>query len=373
LNTSHQTIGWFADQSSFDRLELRPPFQRRPVWTNEEKSFLIDSILREYPVPEIYTYTYSGSDGQGDVTAVVDGQQRLRACLEYMTDGYSVSFDLNKLRPMYSLDETPWYGKRFSGLEQSQRDTFRRYKLIVRELEDVTEQEIRHMFHRLNQSTFTLNSQELRYSMYAGGLLGCVEALAKLKQWEQIGMFTIRQRRRMLDSEYISELVVGYLHWPQNKKDNLEHFYRQYAEVFPAENEVKSLFSEVLDFLLELFPKRKMSGTRWYQKSDFYTLFLAVARGQIVKSDSDVLREQLTTFSALVSGDEFADDRGPIGVYKAAVSRAATDRTRRMRREEALIAYLSGQRDELRSAGSDEDDIELDDDDDGEYEDEAEE
>lgn len=58
------------------------------------------------------------------------------------------------------------------------------------------------------------------------------------------------------------------------------------------------------------------------------------------KTDVEQLRNQLTRFSALVSGDEFVDDTGPIGTYKAAFSRAATDRTRRIRREEALLAYL---------------------------------
>ncbi len=48
LNTSHQTIGWFADQNKLGHLILRPPFQRRPVWTEEEKAFLIDSILRTH-------------------------------------------------------------------------------------------------------------------------------------------------------------------------------------------------------------------------------------------------------------------------------------------------------------------------------------
>src|SRR4051794_34470467 len=111
LNTSHQTINWFADQNRLGRLTIKPPFQRRPVWTAEESAYLVDTILRGYPVPEIYIYMKPDAEG-GDHVYVVDGQQRLRACLEFLADGFPVTFDIRKLEPLYSLDDTPWYNKR---------------------------------------------------------------------------------------------------------------------------------------------------------------------------------------------------------------------------------------------------------------------
>jgi len=347
LNTAHQNIGWFADQSDLGRLNLRPPFQRRPVWLQHEKSFLVDSILRGYPVPEIYIYTVPNPDGAGDIIGVVDGQQRLRACLEFMTDSFAVTFDVDKLRPLYTLTDTPWFGKRYSELSSDEKETFRKYKFIVRELEDVSPDEVRHMFHRLNQSNVTLNAQELRYSMYTGGMLQTVEEIAKYKQWDTLGIFTVAQRRRMTDSEYISELIIGTLHWPQNKKDNLNHYYRLYASEFPFATETEDKFKEVLEDMVAIFPKTRMNGTRWYKKSDFYTLFLILARGQLSidrNNDTQVetLRESLLQFGALVDSDSFSDDVGPIGIYREAVSRAATDRARRVRREQSLISYLLG-------------------------------
>lgn len=346
LNTSHQTIGWFADQNRLDHLDLRPPFQRRPVWTEEEKAFLVDTILRGYPVPEIYVYSTPGSDGSSDdVYSVVDGQQRLRACLEFLADGFPVVFDVHKLEPLYTLADTPWFNKRFSQLEDEEKNRFRRYKLIVRDLEGVKDEEIRHMFHRLNQSNVSLNAQELRYSMYQGGMLSVVERLVTREEWDEFRIFTQNQRRRMLDSEFITELVIGYLHWPQNKKDNIDNYYRQYAASFPFAEDVISRFGEVLQYLAKVFPKPRMSGTRWYRKSDFYTLFLAMARGKINidEDDVDTLREKLTDFSARVNQPGgTGDSNDAVQIYKDAVERAATDRARRVRREDALIAFLSG-------------------------------
>jgi hypothetical protein len=280
LNTSHQIVGWFADLNQQGRLVLRPPFQRRPVWTEEEKAFLVDTILRGYPVPEIYVFAAPGTGGSAsDVISIVDGQQRLRTCLEFLADQFPVVFDTHKLEPLYTLADTPWFNKRFSELDADQKISFRRYKLIVRDLEGVSDAEIRHMFHRLNQSNVSLNAQELRYSMYQGGLLEVVEELVKREEWDEFRVFTQTQRRRMLDSEYITELVIGYLHWPQNKKDNIDNYYRQYAAGFPFKDDVLRRFSVVLEYLSKVFPTPRMSGTRWYRKSDFYTLFLAIARG----------------------------------------------------------------------------------------------
>jgi hypothetical protein len=348
LNTSNLSINWFSDQNKLDHLVLRPPFQRRPVWNPEEKAFLVDSILRGYPVPEIYVYSSVSGDGS-DIYSIVDGQQRLRACLEYLADGFPVVFDVHKLEPLYTLADTPWFNKRFSQLSPDEQDRFRRYKLVVRDLEGVGDDQIRHMFHRLNQSNVTLNAQELRYSMYQGGMLAVVEQIVAKEEWEHFRIFTQNQRRRMLDSEFVTELVIGYLHWPQNKKEDIDHYYRQYAADFPFAREVLDRFTIILEYLVKLFPNPRMNGTRWYRKSDFYTLFLVIARGMINIDDVDIalLRGRLTEFSTLVSHPAVSDEPKSVAIYRDAVERAATDRSRRLRRDEALISFLRGEEEQV--------------------------
>ena len=34
-------------------LEIAPPFQRKPVWSIKNKSYLIDTILKRLPIPEL--------------------------------------------------------------------------------------------------------------------------------------------------------------------------------------------------------------------------------------------------------------------------------------------------------------------------------
>ena len=80
-DASQQTLGWFKERYLEGNLEIRPPYQRRPVWSVRQKSNLIESILLKLPVPEIYIHTETSADGK-TTYAVVDGQQRVRSILQ---------------------------------------------------------------------------------------------------------------------------------------------------------------------------------------------------------------------------------------------------------------------------------------------------
>ena len=54
IQTTSRDISWFKQADELHQLQMKPPFQRNLVWTNKQKSFLIDSILNSYPVPELY-------------------------------------------------------------------------------------------------------------------------------------------------------------------------------------------------------------------------------------------------------------------------------------------------------------------------------
>src|SRR6266849_3820895 len=78
-----QSISWFQDQYKACRLELRPPFQRKPVWTDKQRSSLVESILMNIPIPEVYVQVTQNNEG-GELYGVVDGQQRLRTILQFV-------------------------------------------------------------------------------------------------------------------------------------------------------------------------------------------------------------------------------------------------------------------------------------------------
>jgi len=58
-------------------------YQRKLVWTRNEKRSLIDSILKGYPIPLILLATEVSSDGDKSFE-ILDGMQRLNAIFEYI-------------------------------------------------------------------------------------------------------------------------------------------------------------------------------------------------------------------------------------------------------------------------------------------------
>lgn len=87
-----------------DRLKLDPSWQRDPVWAAKKKPALIQSLISGIPIPEITLWLR-----EDDVYVVVDGQQRLRAILDYMNNDYKANDDYYKnLTPeeRNALDET---------------------------------------------------------------------------------------------------------------------------------------------------------------------------------------------------------------------------------------------------------------------------
>ncbi|MDN5850807.1 MAG: DUF262 domain-containing protein [Nitrococcus sp.] len=77
------TISDFIEWNGKRQLVLAPDFQRGSVWSPSAKVFLIDTILNDLPMPQIFFRTKIDATQQSTVREVVDGQQRLRSILEF--------------------------------------------------------------------------------------------------------------------------------------------------------------------------------------------------------------------------------------------------------------------------------------------------
>ncbi len=210
-NTTHN-VAWFKQHFDRDEIELTSSFQRNPVWSTRQKASLIETILLEYPIPELYMQQLTSSDGQ-QKHIVVDGQQRIRSVIEYLDGGYELDEENGK-----------WAGLAFEDLDSEDRTKIYEYNFLVRVLPTMPEPELRAIFQRLNRNTVALNAQELRHATYWGPFIKLMEELANLEFWSSLRIFSANDLRRMSDVEYISELAVAILNGLQNKKRNLEPF-----------------------------------------------------------------------------------------------------------------------------------------------------
>jgi hypothetical protein len=238
-------------------------------------------------------------------------------------------------------------GLTFADLTEDQRKAFFKYKFIIRELPAIEDVEIRAIFTRINRNVMNLNKQELRHATYWGPFIKLMEELGKGTNRTELNIFTPKDVRRMLDIEFISELAVAYLHGIQNKKDALEDWYKTYETGFEDGESVKRRFSLVLEEIRALLGD---SSTRFRKKSDFYTLFLVLADDDVelpLSSDKRLsVRSTLLQFGSHVDAFIKAPPNTQpatenVGKYARAVQKAASDRSTRRARAEALTQELA--------------------------------
>jgi hypothetical protein len=267
----------------------------------------------------------------------VDGQQRLRSCIEFIENAYALS----------GPDVGIFEGAYFDDLSADQKQTIFNYNFVVRKLPDLADEDLRAIFKRINKNTVTLNPQELRHSTYCGQFIQLMEDIANDDRWAEFNIFTTNDVRRMMDIEFISEIAVAILHGPQNKKSTLDKWYAAYEVEFDQRSHLKNLFNKILGEMRSVLPN--LWKTRWKKKSDFYTLFLLFAERRndfpLSSEDRTLLGEKLVEFAARVDQFTASPDQEPapaqtVRAYTIAVERAASDLANRRARLTQLKRYL---------------------------------
>lgn len=261
-NPTNHTISDFKDWNNDSKLVIQPDFQRKAVWNPTSKIMLIDTILKKYPIPKVFIQNTTEEDRT--IRKIIDGQQRITAILEFVNN----KFILDK--PYIGAYE----GKTFADLPKNERDDILQYTIDCNEAYGYTDEQYREIYTRLNKYTVPLNSQELRKAEFPGNFYKLSEKLAASEILDNWKIFTISSRRRLLDVEFISEILAALLEGPQDKKATLDNFYRNYND----ENldELENRFNQILKEIEFIFPDSLIAKTRFKQKADFYSLVLAI-------------------------------------------------------------------------------------------------
>ena len=266
-------ISDIRDWHRSNRLDLQPDFQRNVVWSKAAQIMLIDTILNDIPIPKIYIKTII-KDDENTYRTVVDGQQRLTAIIKFLDD----DLPLNK----------PYDGelknKKFSELPQDIKNMILRYKIDINEINEPTDSEVRDLYARVNKYTVQLNKQELRKADFPGDFIQISEYIASNETedgdnvedfLENAKIFSVAQRRRMLDVEFIEELLAVILEGEQDKKDSLDDLSEKYMDFPDDKKNIQEKFYKIINDMYLIFDNETMpmSQTRFKQKADFYSLF----------------------------------------------------------------------------------------------------
>jgi hypothetical protein len=263
---SPQTIAWFADLYHGRQLDLDPPYQRLSVWNLEYRQYFIDTILRNYPSPQVFLDVEITTGGR-TTYHVVDGKQRLSAILEYLEDKFNTS-------RKHSGDA---FGEKYySELTLDSQNRFLRYIIPVEFLENADDAELQAAFDRLNRNVAKLNAQELRNARYSGAFISLMESLADDPFWKDIGLATTARIRRMLDIEYVSEIFILTMSGIQDGKSYLDKAYSDFDEEIPDIERHRRAYETCKMIILRLWPN--LGTDRFSNFADFYSLWATVAK-----------------------------------------------------------------------------------------------
>jgi hypothetical protein len=312
-------------------LEISPKFQRRAVWLEKERSLLLETLLNQLPFPEIYVHVETDSENGKQNYAVVDGQQRVTSILKFLDNDF----------PLPKNDV--WNGEYFRDLSSDIKGRFWDYKIVVRSLRQTNDEEIRSLFTKLNTNNIALNDQELRNARYVGRFKDLAERLADNPYFQSIGLFTPRDVRRMLDIEYVSELLVRLIAGISNKKDLLDDLYMEFDEDFPMEATYEDEFNVGINLARSVITSENQGVFK--SKGNFYSLFgvcieyfRATKRSQFSKI-LDVER-QISELVLRAKVNNFDPNIPDIQIYSDVSTRSTSDKSRRAERERILLSIM---------------------------------
>lgn len=255
---------------SFLRAEtiLSPKFQRRSVWEYKAKSYLIDSILRGYPVPRVFIREKT------DLTTktkreIIDGQQRLKTIFDFIQDGFRIS----------KVHNEEFGGQTYSELPDEVRRGILNYPISAIVLIDLSDDEVFNIFARLNTYSVKLNNQELLNSQFFGLYKQLVYRVASEYRtfWTESRIFSEKYIARMADAELISDILSVIVEgnivsssFEINKK-----IYLKYDDVFQKEHHIERNLIYVIDLISKIY-RNDFSETVFVKIPLFYSLVLVL-------------------------------------------------------------------------------------------------
>lgn len=279
--TSYKVVD-FIDWAKRGRIILSPEFQRRSVWKEGAKSFLIDTVVRGFPIPIIFL-----RERESDIKTfepmreVIDGQQRLRTLIAFIAPDIAPQIlkDYDSKKDIFTVSKdhnSELGGVEFKNLTDEDKQYILSYEFSVHVIpSSVDDRDIYSLFRRMNSTNFNLKGQELRNSQFFGQFKTSQYGLSgeQIKRWREWKTFSDEDIARMDEVELTSELSMAILEkrvLGKNAK-KLQIFYENYDKVYKFKKVAEIRFRETMDFIADNF---KGNDVIFLQKRMFYTFFL---------------------------------------------------------------------------------------------------
>lgn len=337
---NHYEHGW---------LNLEPGFQRDSVWREKDRAKLIESIIRNYPLPAIFLYRRH-KNGQL-VYDVIDGKQRLESIFMFM----------GVMRRMFGARVQLPGGEKEEWVTWRQLCKKRLQHLItgysIPTIEvDGEFSDIVNVFVRINSTGKALTPQEKRHARYFNsGFLREANRIATRYQSKLLDMHVVTATSisRMKHVELVSELMLS-MHRGDvlNKKTALDSVMSSDGLGLRDIRKAAAQTVTSLNRVIRMFPK--LHHTRFCRLTDFYTITVLINKFEQERLIlTDKKRNQLAWDLLVAFGtrvDEMREKQRRLqgakqeeemyGSYLMTVSQMTDDISQRQKREEILRGIL---------------------------------
>ncbi len=255
-------------------LNLSPGFQRDSVWTERDRAKLVDSIVRNYPLPSIFLYR---RESNGEIVYdVIDGKQRIESILMFMGLMRGQRFWAKVQLP--GEDEKEWVD--WNSLRRLQKQhLITGYSLRTIEV-DGDPADIIDLFVRINSTGKALTAAEKRHAKYynspflreAGKLAARYENYLRRNKILSPGQIS-----RMRHVELMCELMIS-IHQGDviNKKAALDKVMESNSFSAAQTRIAREKTMRALSRVKRMFPQ--LHQTRFRQVSDFYSLVALIGK-----------------------------------------------------------------------------------------------
>lgn len=298
------------------QLKVNKDYQRKLVWKRLHKLNFIDTILKNFPFPELY-WAPGALDQEKLILIdeIVDGQQRLTTIKDYIeeTDVFAIS---NSQIP------------KFSTLNQEQKTSFLNYEVSVRYLKNVNPEQVREIFQRINKTDYALNATERLNAQWGDSEFICfakqliepefdtenVQYTIDPEERKELitffhgddkmdeGVFSETDINRMYALQYIMTLIVTLADQKYfNRTEKVNSFIVGYNDSFPQADDLKNRLLQITRFFQRLSISR---DSRWYQKANLFSLVVELDKVELSKVNVEKFSDQLKSLENKVESDE---------------------------------------------------------------------
>lgn len=330
-------------------LNLSPGFQRQSVWRLRDREKLIESVLRNYPLPAVFLYKRHESGHL--IYDVIDGKQRLESILMFTGDLRGKFGTKVQLPDAEEPEHVDWRVLKKKGKQH----LITSYELPVIEV-DGDLGDIIDVFVRINSTGKALTQQEKRHARYFNSsfLKEAARIARRLEGYfTENGIFSQGQLARMKHVELVCELMLSLVQGDVlNKKTALDRIMA--ASSFDGRQLGKAgrMVVTTLNRVKRMFPQ--LRTTRLRQITDFYTLVVLIGKFEqegLILTDRrrnrlawDLLQEFVTQVDKVRELQRKAQgarqDQELFRDYLLTVSQMTDDVSQRRKREQILRGIL---------------------------------